>query len=580
MVSINNIPKLGPAKKRARRALQRFREERREAVREYLGAHWSDEGSRNRVPINMIGLYISIVGRQLIAKNPRVMLSTFQRAHKPTVAAMESWANDQIEKMALDNAFQRIVLDALFTLGIAKVGLASAADAATSGWIVEAGQPYCERVDIDDFAYDTRSHDFREASFLCHRIWVPLDVIQSDKRYNKNRKDVVTTDNAAYNEEGDERIGMLGRGYQCMQDDYEERAPIWEYYLPRHKAIVTLDDNDRLLAEEDWIGPESGPFTFNGYGMVPGNAMPKAPIQDLIDEHQFINAIYRKLMRQSLRQKTILAVRSEEEANRVVNTNDGEGFASTGQEPKEVSFGGPNQMNTGMFMQAKQLFSFMADNMDLIGGAGAQSPTATQDKILNENAHATLADKQTTTINFVAATLKNLCWYFHHDPFTTQKSVYSVPGMPHISTIRQVGPRDRIAIPWDEMQVKVDPYSMQYSTPRKRLADLNQIVQTIVPMMSMLQAQGKNFDIDTYLNKVAKYLDQPDLAEIIATREPVEATTTSQAGQPSPNTTRTYERVSRSERTQGGTEKAMMQQMMAGNPGGAHEGNGKVMMGG
>lgn len=575
-----DVPRLSSAKKKSRMALKRFREERREAVRDFIGAHWSDEGSRQLQPINLLALYISIVGRQLVAKNPRVMLSTFERAHKPTVKAMEQWTNEQIERMKLDTVFQRIVLDAIFSIGIAKVGLCSVSDSATSGWVVKAGMPFCDRIDIDDFVYDTRSHNLFEASFIGHRFRAPLEVVKEDKSYNAKRKDVVATDDGSYNQEGDERIGQLGRGYDGISEDYEDWVELWEYYLPRHKVIVTLDDNDDLLGERDWIGPELGPYTYCGYGWVPGNAMPTAPMQNLVDMNRFINAVYRKLMRQTLRQKSVLPVRSEEDVQRLAGTGDGQGFMCAGQDPKELNYGGPNQINLAMFLQAKQIFSFLADNMDLIGGAGAQSPTATQDKLLNENAHATIADKQKTTIDFVGDTLTNLMWYFHHDPYTVQKSVYALKGLPHIATARVTRPEQRAQIPWEDLKIKVDPYSMQATTPRRRLADLNQVVQTIIlPMLPMMQQQGRGFDIDVYLEKVGKYLDEPDIMEIVNIQETPdvqEQGAGEQMGMPA-NTSRTYERVSRSERSQAGNERALMHTLAGGNPGGNPEGNGQLL---
>ena len=77
--------------------LRRYREERREAVRAFVGHHWSEEGSTKRRPVNLIAQYVTIVGRSLIAKNPRVMLSTFDPTVKPTVKALEGWANKEIE---------------------------------------------------------------------------------------------------------------------------------------------------------------------------------------------------------------------------------------------------------------------------------------------------------------------------------------------------------------------------------------------------------------------------------------------------------------------------------------------------
>src|SRR6516162_8737303 len=86
-----DLDRLCAAAQRARWVLRRFRQERARAVQLYLGGHWSDEASWEKQPVNLISLYCQIVGRNLIAKNPRVLLSTFDKQNKPAVSAMQSW---------------------------------------------------------------------------------------------------------------------------------------------------------------------------------------------------------------------------------------------------------------------------------------------------------------------------------------------------------------------------------------------------------------------------------------------------------------------------------------------------------
>src|SRR5260370_6344382 len=164
-----DIDRLCLAMIRSRLMLRRFREERREMVRQYVGNHWSEEGTSEKVTVNLIGLYVSVVGRNLIAKNPRVMLSTFDRQNKPAVSAMQTWCNSEIVRMKMQNTLKRVVLDGLFSLGICKVALATPADSASVAWNLVAGQPFAERVDLDDFVFDMHARDFSECSFIGNR---------------------------------------------------------------------------------------------------------------------------------------------------------------------------------------------------------------------------------------------------------------------------------------------------------------------------------------------------------------------------------------------------------------------------
>lgn len=575
----------------SRRVLQMHREQRREAVRQFAGGHWSDETSIQTVPVNLLALYVQVVGRNLIAKNPRVMLSTFKRDAKPIVEAMQSWANKEIERIRFVDTLKRIVTDALFSIGIAKVCLATPEDAAQVGWGLRAGAPTVSRVDLDDFVFDCHARDFSEVCYIGHRFRVPLQVVQEDKRYNKNRKELTATEKVRFNTEGDERIDALGNTYLGGDyEDYEDFVDLWEVYLPRHRAVVTLSDgqvgagvgdgpqllDDEPLLEQSWLGPDTGPYKILSYSTVPGNSMPKGPIQDLVDLHIHLNNLLRKLMRQAERQKEVLPIRSTQtdESGRIVQAIDGEAIRHDGEPPKAVSFGGPNPQNFQLFTALKDLFSWLAGNLDIMGGLSPQSKTATQDRMLNENSARSVSDMQDITITYTAEVLKSLCWYWHHDPQKVMRSSLAIPGMPQISTVISSAPQQRQMVPFEDLEIKVDPYSMQHQTPQMRLAFLQQVVNQISPMMPILQQQGVSFDAQTYLKLLGAYSDTPEVADLFTIQEPPmqsEGPAPSETPSMPQNTQRTYVRENRSERTRQGNDLLLQNALLGVKSGGSSQ---------
>lgn len=562
-------------------------------VRQYVGNHWSEDGTSESVPLNLISLYVSVVGRNLIAKNPRVMLSIFDRSLKPTVSAMQAWANKEIEHMQLQNTLQRVVVDALFSIGILKVALATPAESASVAWSLRAGEPFCERVDLDDFVFDVHARDFSEVGYIGHRYRVPLDVVKDSKIYSRARKDLSPATDQLYNAEGDERISVMGRGmYGSDSEEYEDFVDLWEVYLPRHRVVLTLADDQLVgamasvkegnetepLRQQTWLGPDLGPYHILGYGVVPGNPMPKAPVQDQMDLHLEANKTYRKLLRQIGRMKEITLVEGNamEDAERYKNANDGEMIPCRRAEGIKtvVSNGQAIQQVLLIATELKNLFSFMGGNLELLGGSGPQSKTAAQDELLNQNAGAGMADKQDRTVAFTASVLKALCWYWWHDPYKVQRSTHNLPSLPEMKILRQITPQMRKMGRFEDLDIQVDPYSMKHSTPETKLAALNQVVQTIVlPMMQLLQQQGRSFDINAYLGKVAQYLDMPDLAEIVTISDPPaqDAGAGGSGGEGSttpPETTRNYVRESRPGRTQGGNDMDLKNRLMGQNMGG------------
>jgi hypothetical protein len=562
-------------------------------VRQMVGRHWSEEGTTEKVPVNMIADYVRIVSRSLVANNPRVILSTFRHDAKPIVHAMSQYANDEMERMCLSNVLVRGVIDALFSIGITKVALAKPSEAALYSWQLRAGDPFAERIDLDDFVFDPHARAFEEVSFIGHRCRVPLDTIRDDPMYSSERKNLSPMDDQPFNLEGDERVSMLGRGYIAgIQQEYEDMVDLWEIYIPRHRKVITLADyylsgpdaSKEPLLEQPWIGPVKGPIHILGYGWVPGNPMPKAPIQDLYDLHIAGNQTFRKILRQVERIKEILAVAggAMEDGSRVMTANDGDIIRVDNPERLQQLVMGGNalQQVLAVFTVIKDLFNRQGGNLELLGGQGPQSKTARQDELLNQNAGSGMAEMVDETTKYTASIVRALCWYWHHHPKQVQTTQHVLQGAPGLSITRHVTPEQRKGIPFDSLGLKVDPYSMRYQSPESRLAAINEVVmQVVMPMMQLLQQQGISFDMNAYLHKVGKYKDLPDLADLLTIREPPQPKQGGDGGGDQPGmpgeTTRNYVRENRSEGTRQGQDRNLVNTLLGGNPGGAS--NGKAV---
>lgn len=587
---------------RDRLVLKKPREARREIVRQFVGRHYSEEGSDKKVYENLVALFVRIVGRSLVPKSPRVMLSTFNQQFKPVVAAEQDWVNQEIERIHFQKTLQRVVVDALFSVGILKVAIAKPADAALYSWNLPAGAPFATHVDLDDFICDTRARSFDEVSYIGHRFRVPLAAVKASKSYGPGRLELTESTEGLINKEGDEKVSAIGRTYYGDNLDVEPMVDLWEVYLPRHRIIVTLPESYlsgptlgtdvEPLAVQRWIGPDEGPYHVLGFDVVPGNLMFKAPLQDVFDLHLAQNAAMRKAVAGVERLKEVGAVQqgAAEDAGRVIQANDGDLVQLNNPDKiKLIAMGGTVIQQALLMAQTlKQEFSFMAGNLDMMGGLSPQSKTLGQDQMLEANASKTVTDMQETTVAFTARALKALIWFHHHDPVRVMKTNYSVPGLPEMNETRHVFPNNpqlQGKLPqgamvrntdWEDMDVRVDPYSMQAQTPQSRLQAINQIVTTVViPMMQILVQQGVSFDIVAYLRKVGQYLDLPDLQDILTIAEPPDMGQGDGPPEPgstkAPETKRTYERVSRSGQTQQGTNQNLVQQLMGVNPGGSRE---------
>jgi hypothetical protein len=595
--------RLAQAMRRSRQVLRKYRMERTEAVRQYIGKHWSEEANPKKVPLNLINQYCRIVGKKLVGHNPRVMLSTFDRSSAPEVAKMEAWMNKEIPELRVAKTLQRVVLDGLFSLGIIKVGLATPSDAARVGWKLPAGSPFCDRVDFDDFVFDIQARDFEEVSWIGHRIRVPLATVRDSKLYDsKQRKQLSPTQNPLYNAEGDERISTLGRTALAGSDaeEFEDHVDLWEIYLPRHGVIITLpDESDSGIADgslseplrtQRWLGPDCGPYHLLMFDVTPGNTMPVGPIMNLIDLHDGVNEMMRKLLRQAARQKDVTAVAggATEDGSRVIEANDGQMIRVDNPENiVNLKFGGPDQQLFALMTAFKDLFSWSAGNLDSLGGLSPQAKTASQDDLLSKNSSAMVGDMQATVVDYTADVMKALAWYWWHDPIRTMSVTHKSPNG-HAVIQRTSTPQQRQRLSFYDIDLQIDPYSLQHATPESRIAALTQIVQgTLVPMLPLLQQQGIVLDINGYLSKMAKYLNIPDLTEIISIAEPPmppdqEGTSGQPQLGPQAQQPKTQMRETRPGRTPQGDQQDNLARMMAQNKGGNPATTTKVapMMGG
>lgn len=599
-----DYPRLCRAIRHGRKALEFPRRQRRRIVELLAGPRWSEESNRQpSQPVNLLNVYVQTMIRALVAKEPRALYTTDDLSQTAAVAAMQEWANRQAKKMALADVLQRAVYDALIGVGVVKVGLVGPGHAAAAGWNLRVGETFCETVSLDDLVFDAHARRFDAAGFVGHRFRMHRDVAVAV--YGRRGRELPVSTHPHHNEDGDERAEALGRGYYGMDtEEYCEMVDLYEVYVPKSRRVVTIAtqedgspaEDDRPLDDEEFLGPDRGMYHFLAYGWVPDNAMPNPPALHLIDLHEAANNQFRKLLRQAERQKELLLVQgtASEDGETIVNANDGEAHKVENPDAAKVyKFGGADPALFTFFTATKEMFNWLAGNLDLQGGLSPQSKTASQDKMLNENAGANTASMQQTTVAFTAGVCESLGWWGWHHPDREMTSKFEVDGAPEVSAVRRLYPknaRDGFGNPralrrqasWDDLQVRVDPYSLGHKTPEQRAALLDQMVtQTIAPMMGLLQQQGVAFDAHEWANIVSEYRDMPEVRRILSVRPPPTdgpagasgGAAAEGAGMPA-STNRTYTRENVSSRSQQGQDMALAEAMAGIDLGGDPNGGG------
>lgn len=566
----------------SRQTLQSFREHRHEAIQQYVGIHYGQQEGREKVPVNLIELALSVFSRRLVAAAPRVMVGTRYPKLVPTATNLGLAMNQLAKEINLADTLSRWVKDALLQpYGVIKVGICDYdQEVEIDGYTHDYGQPFADNVDFDDYVVDMCARRADQITFEGNRFRVPLEWAKENRNYDADaRERLKPHERIALNEQGDERAEAIGTD-RTTHDEYIDFVELWEIWLPMENRIVTMEADQgaqstssakRPLQVREWEGPEQGPFRKLWFDDVPGNLMPLPPVATWTDLHTLTNQLYRKLGRQALRQKTIYGVHSagKPDGDRIVRANDGD--VITVDHPEKIAtmqFPGADQVNMAFMIGAKDLFSYMAGNLDALGGLSSQAETLGQEELLSRSSSAKVDNMQASVIKATTLLLYDLGLYIWTDPLIE---------MP--LTKRVEGTDIEIPITWTpemcegdfiQYNLEIEPFSMQPKSPSQRLQGLMQIVQgVLLPAMPMMQQAGAGVNWEELVRLIGEYGDLRDLSRIVTFAEP-----SSPPGEPidasapykSPVTKRTYERVNRPAGTRQGKDQALMQTLLGKMP--------------
>ena len=540
----------------ARRQLQPYRENRYDAIRQYVGRHFSGDGAMERVPINMVELATNIYVNHLVGTNPRALVTTKYDEYRPAASTLTLAIEETIKRIKLKEALRTSVLEAIFSMGIMKVGIDVRVEMEYENRVVPVIHNFAEAVTLDDWVHDLEAHRMRDVAFCGNRYRVPIDFVMGNSDFDKKALEMLhPTPKTVYNEQGDMRASTITRGEYYDWDEHEAMVELWDIFLPRENLMVTIAAEtssfdslgERPLKVMDWEGPPDGPYHFLRFQEVPDGSMPLPPVATWLDLHELANHLFRKAARQAERMKEILTVGpgGEEDGSRVVNANDGEVVRVNSPElMRAIRFGGTDQGVLALSQLARQLWSASAGNIDMLGGLGPQSETVGQDTLLNANANKRVQGMQNQVLDFTADTVRSIAWWLWDDPIVDlplQKNIGS--GLTIPVSFKPETRRGKFL----EYEIDIHPYSMEYKSPQQRISQLLQIVQGfLLPIMPMFQQQGITLDLEKLLHMIADYQDLPELEEILKfqARSDDIRRPEAQANRAAPVTHRINERVS------------------------------------
>jgi hypothetical protein len=345
-----------------------------------------------------------------------------------------------------------------------------------------------------------------------------------------------------YTQHGDRLSDLFGsqEGQLQSADDVQD-ITILELWLPHTDQIVSMlvDPFTRKICSEmpirmdEWTGAACGPYHMLGFIDVPGQLLPTNPVAYWLDPHKFMNASYRKFIRQSARQKDVMTYAGEDEddVRRITMAEDGQVVKSQNPQAIQVSkFGGVDEKNLGFLMQVKQTFSEMAGNLDSLGGIAPSANTVGQENILSEASNRRVQEMQDRVISFSTECIRQLGAMLWESPgqalliqrkFEYQGQIMLEQGMSWPNPAVEGYPDDLREGPFENYDLNIEPFSMSHSSPAEKLEAINGTLQNLLlPAQQQLAEQGLYVDLRRVVELQSHLMGLPELKEVVLAQDP------------------------------------------------------------
>lgn len=507
--------------------MRNYRKRRLELLGHYVGRFYGKAPSKDAqaFPLNLIHQATTTMVPNLVYADPRGKVDSRFLDYRPYAQIAELALDHLVREIAVRKTMRRVVTDSIFLAGFMKVGLAvSGQTLDLDGILTDIGQPYADRVDPDDMVLDPVARQWEEQRFIGNRYRADLETLRDSGMFNNEVLDRLSSryQDSGANVPAASRLGGGDNPFDLQQADQAvETIDLVEMWVPEENVIVTMpwSSNDEVVPEilrvVDYEGPEAGPYQMLGYAFVPDNILPVAPAMIWYDLHIMANTVARKAGEQAARQKSLLAYESSawQDAQEIVDAMDGEAIRVDQIDAiKEVSYGGVDDDAYKYIQWAKNQFSEMAMNIDLLSGVGSNEATATQAEMVQANTSVRLGDMQSLVYDFTGEVLTHLFYYLHHDPLIELPLVKRERGVDaQVNYTPEMREGD-----WMDYVISVRPYSMARQDPNLKVRRLMEVLGNIIPAVAQaFQMMGPAFNPEAALNLMFREMGFEEGDEII-----------------------------------------------------------------
>jgi hypothetical protein len=562
----------------SRTKLDHVRNSRRKLLDRAKGSEWfpSDE----RMPINQMAQQEWALVQHLAGGDPKSLVLPGGTGMEASAYEQTLAINATAQRLNLKRKFRRLVQDALYGIGICRIGMVHGknmpireiAPELDEEGEIGIGSLELQVISLESWVHDCQANNLEEREFCGHAYWVDKDDIDQYLPGVK-KADLELEEKRWIDEHGQEMAGAISRGVDSEgQSGFRDKYWLWDLWIPRENVIVTtpVNGNGSIANVRPWRSRPGGPYLFLYYRELPDQAIPISIQADLAIVHDSLNSTFRKLIDQTRESKTVLGYKPGHEGD-AENVRDARSRQIVQmRDPssvQEFSFNGPDQSLLGMLLQTRELASIIGGNTDVLAGLGVQAPTATQEQMVSDTAGGKVKLHEVDTADFQVEVFEAIRWYLYHEQMESIPIVGEVEGT-DIKFSQEFNSEKAAEMPgeFNAFQLKIEPYTGVYRSPEQRFQSLLSIWSQLIMPGVQLGILDSTPDMNRLIELAAQYLDMPEVKGLVRQVLPEEQESGSGGeARQSPTTTRNYVRRSAPGPTRSGMAMQALQAMGSDN---------------
>lgn len=560
----------------SRKKLEDVRQARRRLLDRTKGSEWFP--SQERTPINQMAQQEWALVQHLAGGDPKALVLPGGQGMEAAAYEQTLAINAVAQRLNLRRKFRRLVQDALYGVGICRIGMVRGrnvpireiAPELDEEGEVGIGQLEVQVISLESWVHDCQADCIEEREFCGHAYWVDKEDIQQYLPGVKTA-DLELEEKRWIDEHGHEMAGAISRGVDGEgQKGFRDKYWLWDLWVPKENQIVTTPVNGtgEIAHVRPWASRPGGPYLFLYYRELPDQSIPISIQADLALVHDSLNSTFRKLIDQTREAKTVLGFKPGHEGD-AENVRDASSRQIVQmrdpQSVQEFNFNGPDQSLLGMLLQTRELASIIGGNTDVLAGLGVQAPTATQEQMVTATAGGKVRLHEVDTADFYVEVFEAIRWYLYHEQMEPIPIVGQVEGT-DIRFFQTFNAAKAQAMPgrFNSFLLKIEPYTGIYRSPQQRFESLLMLWERLIMPGVQLGVLDKTPDLERLLELAAQYLDMPEVRALLREVAPEEQEMLAEgSARQSPTTTRNYVRRSAPGPTRSGNAMQALQMMGA-----------------